>query len=232
MKKNEEVLDLGCGHSLLPSLLRRRGVQVLALDVTRDSVVWQARIGDKSEKQLKSAILSSIGKLPFKDNSISKITVISVLEHILDDMEAAKEIGRVLGPKGVCVVSVPVVSGDTTLLDAGWTVCLPRYLKHLPVSTLETFFKRFEVDRGDNFLFRQYCIDDVFKRIVEPAGCVLEDWVVYESALANVFYHTIIPIGVLSLLEYVLAGKYMNKGKMPRDCGGIILKLRKRDSTF
>lgn len=51
--------------------------------------------------------------LPFSDDEFDFIFASHVLEHIKDDFKALKEIKRVLKPKGIAVLPVPVVSEQT-----------------------------------------------------------------------------------------------------------------------
>jgi SAM-dependent methyltransferase len=51
--------------------------------------------------------------MPFDDRTYDFILASHVLEHILDDRRAIKEIRRVLRPNGVAVLPVPIVSDKT-----------------------------------------------------------------------------------------------------------------------
>lgn len=51
--------------------------------------------------------------LPFDDRTYDFILASHVLEHILDDRRAVKEIRRVLRPNGIAVLPVPIVSDKT-----------------------------------------------------------------------------------------------------------------------
>jgi SAM-dependent methyltransferase len=45
--------------------------------------------------------------LPFKDKVFSKVSIVAVLEHIIDDYQVVKELYRVTKPGGVIFVMVP-----------------------------------------------------------------------------------------------------------------------------
>jgi SAM-dependent methyltransferase len=51
--------------------------------------------------------------LPFPDESYDIVYASHVLEHIKDDMQAIREIGRVLKPNGVAILPVPMVCEKT-----------------------------------------------------------------------------------------------------------------------
>lgn len=52
-------------------------------------------------------------KLPFKDNTYDAIICIHVLEHIVDDETALKELLRILKPGGWALIQVPMKTGKT-----------------------------------------------------------------------------------------------------------------------
>jgi SAM-dependent methyltransferase len=54
-----------------------------------------------------------IRDLPFQDGSYDFVFASHVLEHIREDGKAIEEIRRVLGPNGIAVLPVPIVSAST-----------------------------------------------------------------------------------------------------------------------
>jgi SAM-dependent methyltransferase len=52
-------------------------------------------------------IIGDIHHLPFPDNSEEAIICVSVLEHVEDPLQAARELYRVLAPGGYCYVYAP-----------------------------------------------------------------------------------------------------------------------------
>lgn len=54
-----------------------------------------------------------IRNLPFQDGTYDFVFASHVLEHIRDDEKAIREIRRVLRPKGVAILPVPIVSTNT-----------------------------------------------------------------------------------------------------------------------
>ena len=51
--------------------------------------------------------LASIDRLPLRDGSVD-LLVYHVLEHVPDDREAMREIARVLSPRGLALLEVPI----------------------------------------------------------------------------------------------------------------------------
>ena len=66
--------------------------------------------------------LVDITKIPFKDNEFDVVICNHVLEHILDDRVAMKELYRVLKPGGWAILQVPVsITSAETFEDASIT---------------------------------------------------------------------------------------------------------------
>src|SRR5690554_852368 len=62
-----------------------------------------------------------IHKIPFEDNSFDVVFCNDVMEHVEDDIQACREINRVLKPTGWGIVQSPVYSQQNTLEDKAIT---------------------------------------------------------------------------------------------------------------
>ena len=56
---------------------------------------------------------ADLTKLPFSDESYDAVYASHVLEHIKDDMVALAEIRRILRPKGIAILPVPIIGAIT-----------------------------------------------------------------------------------------------------------------------
>ena len=65
----------------------------------------------------KAMIAMDITRIPFRDNSVYAIICCHVLEHVIDDRSAMKEMYRVLSPGGWAVIVVPSKSSCQTTLE-------------------------------------------------------------------------------------------------------------------
>jgi ubiquinone/menaquinone biosynthesis C-methylase UbiE len=83
-------------------------------------------------------IIGDIHHLPFADNSQEAIICSSVLEHVEDPFQAAKELHRTLKPGGYCFVFVPFL-----------------FFYHVPSSGKYKDYWRF-TDDGVRLLFRDF----------------------------------------------------------------------------
>ncbi|WP_191279331.1 methyltransferase domain-containing protein [Nocardioides flavus (ex Wang et al. 2016)] len=61
--------------------------------------------------------LASLTALPLRDASVDLLVCYHVLEHVPDDCTAMREIARVLSPRGIALLEVPLRSGTVTEED-------------------------------------------------------------------------------------------------------------------
>lgn len=100
-KKNLKILDAGCGTGGLMVKLSRLG-ETAGIDASDEAIKY----GLKRNLNVKKA---SVEKIPFGDNSFDLVTSIDVIYHrqVKDDIEALKEMNRVLKPGGILIIRVP-----------------------------------------------------------------------------------------------------------------------------
>ncbi|MDD5170579.1 MAG: class I SAM-dependent methyltransferase [Syntrophales bacterium] len=111
LKPGMRVLDAGCGAGRhLCEAFRTRGVQVAGVDL-----IWKDLEKTRSFLCLMSAeqkgewlvAKGNVTRLPFMDGAFDVVICSEVLEHIVDNRVAVRELVRVLKPGGNLVVSVP-----------------------------------------------------------------------------------------------------------------------------
>ena len=61
--------------------------------------------------------LASLTALPLRDGSVDLLVCYHVLEHVPDDCSAMREIARVLSPRGIALIEVPIKGGVVTEED-------------------------------------------------------------------------------------------------------------------
>jgi ubiquinone/menaquinone biosynthesis C-methylase UbiE len=110
----DRVLDIGCGTGRhTAAAYRFPDITVIGSDLSFDDVlqarnrlVFHDRCGEHGGgRWLLSA--ADMTCLPFEDAGFDLVICSEVLEHILDEQTAVREIMRVLKPGGTLVVSVP-----------------------------------------------------------------------------------------------------------------------------
>jgi SAM-dependent methyltransferase len=108
-----DVLDVGMGAGFLCAELDRRGWVVSGVDIAPAMVEGaRARLPHRRD----SLVQGSIHSLPFESERFDAVVATGVLEYAVDDLEGAvRELGRVLEPGGVAVVSYPNHRAPTTV---------------------------------------------------------------------------------------------------------------------
>lgn len=103
-KEKDQVIDIGGSLRLLSG----RG------DKSTSQYEWLRPLVKKVDYKIMDVvsdynphIVGDIHDMPFEDNSIDAMLCISILEHVEDPTQAARELHRVLKPGGYCFVYVP-----------------------------------------------------------------------------------------------------------------------------
>jgi SAM-dependent methyltransferase len=153
----ERLVDVGSGTGAL--LAQLSGLADEAVGVEVDPIPLE--MSRARGLDVREALADD---LPFADETVDLLTAFDVLEHVPDDVAAAREFHRVLRPGGVAVISVPayrwlwsghdVVHGHfrrytarslrQTLTAAGLEVTQLGYLNALllPLAVVERLFSR------------------------------------------------------------------------------------------
>lgn len=229
LHSDDVILEIGCGHSILPTLWKRLNFQVIVVDVSQNALKWQANKSKEDTNKSLHAVLADGKNLPFRDDVVSAISCISTIEHFPNDadIQAAYEIGRVLKPNGSCVISFSLSPYTKSYSKKDWVAEIPPLIKRFLKLFLPSLFERLSVDRTSSYFERFYNLEDVRKRITKPSRCSVENHFTLRSGRVNKFiYEKIIPTGVLTPLEYLMA-RFLTVSKHVKDAGAIVLKLRK-----
>ena len=95
-----DILDAGCGTGRMLMELSRFG-EVNGFDESPEGVAYARGRGLARVEQ------ASVTAIPFPDASFGVVTCLDVLEHTADDLAAVRELGRILRPEGIVLVTVP-----------------------------------------------------------------------------------------------------------------------------
>jgi SAM-dependent methyltransferase len=115
VSSEDDWLDLGCGHQLLPAW-RAESERHLAARPRRLVGVDYELPALREHPSIHDRVCGSILTLPFADGSFDLITANMVFEHLDDPEPALGEIHRVLRPGGRVIFHTPNKLGYTTLL--------------------------------------------------------------------------------------------------------------------
>lgn len=178
LKPGDRVLDIGSGTSSYPLMLTREGVDVVVVELDADRVRWQeakAAEGKVGSGRL-FAVVGDASCLPLRDGAFERVTSISAIEHMYDDVAVGSEISRVLAPGGIGAISVPYTQTERSAFFAG----LKRFQR----------VKRNEfVQEGKGTLVRFYTDADVEQRFGSGVGCRITKRSFFGRKLLNDWYH-------------------------------------------
>jgi SAM-dependent methyltransferase len=114
LRPGDRVLDMGAGGGRHAFEAYRRGADVVAFDMDADELAGvleifgamkeQGEVPDGANADIKQGDALD---LPFADAEFDRIIAAEVLEHIHADVDAIKELVRVLRPGGTMAISVP-----------------------------------------------------------------------------------------------------------------------------
>jgi ubiquinone/menaquinone biosynthesis C-methylase UbiE len=99
--KGKDVLEIGAGDGYCVEVLKRRGYNVVATEISK------IRLERMKAKGI-DAHYADVNNLPFPDNTFDTVFCGEVLEHIDSMGQGMKELERVCKPGGRIVVSLPV----------------------------------------------------------------------------------------------------------------------------
>jgi len=155
-EESGKILDIGCGKSFLPLYFLYRGFETWVVDngeFYADFDKFYRQILDSRrfmDDENMSIIWGNFQEIDFPTGYFDFITAISTLEHFKfsGDMQAAMKINALLKKGGRFIVTLPFSQAGTR----------------------EKFFD----NNGHTYFQRDYELDCVFKRIVEPSKLKLK----------------------------------------------------------
>lgn len=109
VKKNEKVLDIGCGRGELVYLSAKNGADAYGIDYSKDGVNLAEELKKTKNKDIQKRMHFSVmdaKKLTFSDSFFSTVILTDVVEHLYpEELDLVfKEIKRVLKKNGKVVI--------------------------------------------------------------------------------------------------------------------------------
>lgn len=103
------IVDIGCSSGTLTRVLSLKAPTV-GLDINKNTLVWV-----KKHARHVDFVCADITHLPFRNDSVDIAVMASVLEHVVDLEEAARQIRFVIKKDGMLVAGYPI---ETKLVKA------------------------------------------------------------------------------------------------------------------
>lgn len=180
LQPGDTVLDIGTGTATFPQMLAREGVNTIILELDADRVRWQrekARATHRPGDGIVYPVVADATALPIRTGAGKRVSAVSSLEHIPDDVAVGKEIGRVLADDGIAVITVPYTRSERADFFKG----IRRFTKVAPNAFVQ------EGKRGSFFRFyNDQAIQDVY---IKPSGGHVVVWGAYGRRILNGMYH-------------------------------------------
>lgn len=103
--EEKRLLDIGCGEGFTLDHFQKKNWTVLGLDYSMDGII---RHNPHMEPNvIQGNIYKSIEKLISEKEEFEVITVINVLEHVIDPVNLLIELNKLLVKGGVLIITVP-----------------------------------------------------------------------------------------------------------------------------
>lgn len=160
IKKEEKILDLGCGVGDYTKSIADLNVKNI---IGADFKIQNAR---KKYNKLYFKKIDFNKKLPFKDNYFDKIISVNVIEHLIDPISFLGEIKRILKPNGLIVIT----TANRDFILHRWffdSTHLHEWRKKEYGNMLDLFFNKKELSKS-SAMFNYYPFNIFFVKILKP----------------------------------------------------------------
>jgi SAM-dependent methyltransferase len=159
------LLDVGCGHGLLLDEARRRGFDVVGLELSRSAAGHAREVLDLDVREVP---LEEFGVW----DGFDVVVLADVLEHLDDPVAAVQRCARLLRPDGaLCVVTPDPSSLTARVAGRRWWGYLPAHACLLPRATLrELLGEQGLVVSADEALVRSFSARRWARGLAERAG--------------------------------------------------------------
>ncbi len=104
------VLDIACGRGEIPALACQRGAFAIGIDFSSTALdvakTVKQNISTYDDLGIMELVRADACKLPFKDNSFDRITILDIIEHLIPNQleNMFREVRRLLTPTGYAVI--------------------------------------------------------------------------------------------------------------------------------
>ncbi|MEM1913585.1 MAG: class I SAM-dependent methyltransferase [Thermofilaceae archaeon] len=111
------LVDVGCDGGTMTEIVAKcsRAGTVVGIDIREESVEYA-----RKTKRGIEFYAADARNLPLRDGVADVVTMLEVLEHVPNPVEALREAHRVLKPGGLLVVLVP--NGESVLFRSVWSL--------------------------------------------------------------------------------------------------------------
>lgn len=120
VKNGDLVLDAGCGFGRHSLEFANRGANVFSMDMDMEScrktryILSELLKKNDASSNVRYLVHSGDAlQLPYRDATFDRIICSEVMEHVVNDFQACKDLTRVLKPNGTIAITVPTIFSET-----------------------------------------------------------------------------------------------------------------------
>lgn len=209
LEPHHVVADIGSLDSTLPLYIARRCAKIYSIDLSESVKAIEISAKKIGLGNLETVIENATG-LSFTNNFFDRITAISCIEHFMPlesgDIDAIKEIERVLKPGGIAVITVPF--GEK--FEEEW---------------------RAGLDKTDEYLQRRYDFNSLKDRLITSFGKNLEEYKVFyfssRLSFENIWYKKRL-VFLFYPISFVFTNIFLKTHKTTKGGKGAVIVLRKK----
>ena len=117
LSQNSSILDAGCGYGILSFELAQQGFSITSLDLDPDRIEQVSNMA-KNFPKLKGKVTAQVGsilKTNYQNEQFDLTMCSEVIEHLVEDAQAVRELARVTKSGGLVIISVPTDSPRNTV---------------------------------------------------------------------------------------------------------------------
>ena len=134
-RKNNKILDIGCGDGHFLHVAKQRGWEVYGTEFTDEAI----EVCKSKNINMSKGVLNPENYAPFK---FDVITSFEVIEHINNPQSEVKNIVSLLRPEGIFYFTTPNFNSvNRAILKEKWSIIVyPEHLSYYTAKTINRFF--------------------------------------------------------------------------------------------
>ncbi len=224
--KSDIILELGCGYSILPTILSNSCKYYICLDLSKNACKYQATLPNVS------SVVADMQHLPFKTGVIPTIVAISSIEHIPNDRLVFEEISRISKNGANTVISIPYSNRHVEIKKIERSKFLLNILykfKGLWKKILDRHLYYFLEQTSTDSFMKYYTLEEI-NSLIRSGDFSIENYYLYENILLQKFFK-VIPQGWFLLKDIIVGWILWNIEDMVdlKNPRGIILRFKRND---
>lgn len=214
------VLDASCGTGDTTIELKKRGVKVIGVNISKEEIMIARKTAEKEGVKI-DYVIGDLTNTPFKDKTFSQIISLDTLEHIEDDDSVFQEFGRMLKRSGKLILSVPY--GATNSAELFWEQrilrkLVPHFLYSKALFRGKSWLEATEEDAMKEMgHFRNYSVDELKRKTASFFEIIHYEYTLKKFAsLATDITYGIKGFSLLKLFVFFIAVRldcYFQKNK-------------------